>query len=88
MNENSKKQALSLMKTRLNRTPGETVLDDYFAARLNAAELAFRKEGITLSDTMDDVMLLVDKAVWDYQNRDKQQGEPDWLRARRRGRWL
>lgn len=88
MNENSKKQALSLMRTRLNRTPGETALDDYFTARLEAAEKAFAKEGIILGDGMDDVLLLVDKAVWDYQNRDKQQGEPDWLRARRRGRWL
>ena len=88
MNENSKKQALSLMKTRLNRTPGETALDEYFIARLDAAELAFKKEGIILGETMDDVLLLVDKAVYDYQNRDKQQGEPDWLRAKRRGRWL
>lgn len=88
MNETSKKQALALMKTRLNRTPGETALDDYLVARLDAAERTFAKEGIHLSDGMEDILLLVDKAVFDYQNRDKQQGEPDWLRAKRRGRWM
>lgn len=88
MTETSKKQALALMKTRLNRTPGETALDDYLMARLEAAEKTFAKQGIRLGDSMDDVLLLVDKAVFDYQNRDKQQGEPDWLRARRRGRWM
>lgn len=88
MTETSKKQALALMKTRLNRTPGETALDDYLMARLEAAEKTFAKQGIRLGDGMDDVLLLVDKAVFDYQNRDKQQGEPDWLRARRRGRWM
>lgn len=86
--EGGKKQALALMKTRLNRTPGETALDDYMVARLDAAERTFKKEGIHLSDGMEDILLLVDKAVFDYQNRDKQQGEPDWLRAKRRGRWM
>lgn len=88
MTETSKKQALALMKTRLNRTPGETALDDYMMARLEAAEKTFAKQGIRLEDSMDDVLLLVDKAVFDYQNRDKQQGEPDWLRSKRRGRWM
>lgn len=88
LTETAKKQALALMKTRLNRTPGETALDDYLMARLEAAEQTFAKEGIKLGDSMNDVLLLVDKAVFDYQNRDKQQGEPDWLRAKRRGRWM
>lgn len=88
LTENAKKQALSLMKTRLNRMPAETTLDEYFAARLEAAEQEMARQGITLTDAMDDVMLLVDKAVFDYQNRDKQQGQPDWLKSRMRGRWL
>lgn len=88
LTENAKKQALSLMKTRLNRTPADTSLDEYFAARLEAAEREVARQGIILTDAMDDVMLLVDKAVFDYQNRDKQQGQPDWLKSRLRGRWL
>lgn len=84
----AKVQALALMKVRTNRAPGDVSLDDMYAARLNGAEQRLAKQGITLADGMDDVMLLVDQAVYDYQNRDKQAGEPDWLRARKRERWL
>ena len=35
-----------------------------------------------------DLMLVVDSAVWAYQNRDKPGGMPDWLRLRRRERWI
>ena len=76
------------MKTRLNRMPGESALDEYFAARLDAAEREMARQGIKLTDGMDDVLLLVDKAVFDYQNRDKMQSQPDWLKAKLRGRWL
>lgn len=88
MTEESKRQALSLMKTRLNRPPGETVLDDYFLSRLEAARMDYEKQKIILGDSINDVLMLVDKAVYDYQNRDKQQGEPEWLRERRKGRWI
>lgn len=88
MTEESKRQALSLMKTRLNRPPGETALDDYFLSRLEAARLDYETQKIILGDSINDVLMLVDKAVYDYQNRDKQQGEPEWLRERRKGRWI
>lgn len=88
MTEESKRQALSLMKTRLNRPPGETVLDDYFLSRLEAARMDYEKQKIILGDSINDVLMLVDKAVYDYQNRDKEQGEPKWLRERRKGRWI
>lgn len=80
--------ALSLMKARLNRPAADTHLDEYLAGRLEAAYAELEGVGIQLADTPDDLMLLVDTAVWQYQNRDKQAGMPDWLRLRRRERWL
>lgn len=80
--------ALSLVKTRLNRPAADTSLDDYLQARLEAAAGELSRVGITLTDSSEDLMLLVDTTVWQYQNRDKPGGMPDWLRLRRRERWL
>ena len=80
--------ALALMRARLNRVPQDTSLDEYFTARLQAAERSLAGAGITLTATADDTVLLVDYAVWEYQSRDKPGGMPDWLRLRRRERWL
>ena len=80
--------ALRLMKSRLNRLPGDTSLDEYLQARLDAAAKELQGKGISLTDSHDDLMLVVDKAVFDYGNRDKQTGEPDWLRLRMRERWM
>ena len=44
--------------------------------------------GISLTCSADDMMLLVDYTVWQYQNRDSAGAMPDWLRLRRRERWL
>lgn len=81
-------QALSLMKTRLNRLQTDTSLDAYFTARLNAAARELEGTGIVLGDNVEDLMLLVDYAVWQYQARDSGAGMPDWLRLRRRERWV
>ena len=81
-------QALALVKIRLNRLPGDTTLDDYFLARIDAAAQALEATGITLTDSMADLLLIVDYTVWEYQNRDQPGGMPDWLRLRRRERWL
>lgn len=81
-------QALALVKTRLNRLPGDTTLDDYFLMRIKAAEQALEKTGIILTESVNDLMLVVDYTVWEYQNRDKPGAMPDWLRLRRRERWL
>lgn len=80
--------ALALVKTRLNRLPGDTTLDNYMTARINGAVSELEGTGIRLTDTPDDLMLVVDYAVYQYQNRDKPGGMPDWLRLRRRERWL
>ena len=80
--------ALSLMKARLNRLANDTSLDQYFAARITAAENQLTEIGIDLTDSDDDLLLVVDLAVWQYQNRDKPGGMPDWMRLKRRERWL
>lgn len=80
--------ALSLMKARLNRLQSDTSLDAYFTARIEAAEQALTGNGIELTDSQEDLLLLVDLAVWEYQNRDKPGSMPEWLRLRRRERWL
>lgn len=81
-------QALALMKARLNRLAGDTTLDAYFTARLNAAAAELEGTGIHLDDGAEDLLLLVDYAVWQYQSRDSAAGMPDWLRLRRRERWV
>lgn len=80
--------ALALVKARLNRLPGDTTLDDYFRARIDAAIGELTRTGIDLDESTDDLMLLVDYVVWQYQNRDAAGGMPEWLRLRRRERWL
>lgn len=80
--------ALSLVKARLNRLQSDTTLDEYLTARLSAACAELEKTGITLDDGADDLMLAVDYTVWQYQNRDKPGNMPDWLRLRRRERWV
>ena len=81
-------RALELVKARLNRTQGDTSLDDYLSSRIDGAAAELTRIGIALSDSVDDLMLLVDYTVWQYQSRDKPAGMPDWLRLRRRERWL
>lgn len=80
--------ALTLVKTRLNRLPGDTSLDEYLAKRIDAAIGEIEATGIALTDSVADLMLVVDYTVWAYSNRDKPGGMPDWLRLRRRERWV
>ena len=80
--------ALSLMKMRLNRMADDTSLDAYLSARLEGTAGELAKNGIVLTQSAADTMLLVDAAVWQYQNRDKAAGMPEWLRLRRRERWI
>lgn len=80
--------ALDLMKVRLNRLRSDTSLDQYFRARIDAVVEELAKTGIHLTENWDDLMLVVDMAVYQYQNRDSNTGMPEWLRLRRRERWL
>ena len=80
--------ALSLVKTRLNRLQNDTTLDDYLTTRIVAATEELESTGITLTNSSADLLLVVDMTVWAYQNRDKPGAMPDWLRLRRRERWV
>ena len=80
--------ALDLMKVRLNRLRSDTSLDQYFRARIDAVVEELAKTGIHLTENWDDLMLVVDMAVYQYQNRDQPGSMPEWLRLRRRERWL
>lgn len=81
-----KTTALSMVKARLNRL--DDLLDTYLTARIDAAVTDLTRAGITLNDSVADLMLVVDTVCWDYANRDQNAGMPDWLRLRRRERWL
>lgn len=81
-------QALALVKTRLNRLQSDTTLDNYLTARIDGAAAELEAIGIHLADTADDLLLLVDYTVWQYQNRDTPGSMPEWLRLRRRERWI
>lgn len=81
--------ALMMVKTRLNRLQRDTSLDEYLLARIDAAEQEIN--GMVpepLTDSTADLMLLVDYAVYAYQNRDKAERMPEWLRYRLRCRFL
>lgn len=80
--------ALGLVKARLNRLAGDTSLDTYFQARISAAAQNLESIGIILTDSQEDLMLLVDYTVWEYQNRDRPGAMPLWLRLKRRERWI
>ena len=80
--------ALSLVKARLNRLASDTTLDTYFQARIDAVIADLTATGIELDSSQRDLMLVVDMAVWDYQNRDHKSGMPEWLRLKRRERWI
>lgn len=80
--------ALRLLKERLDRLPEDTSRDKYFEQRIRQAVAELERKGVTLSDGIDDLMLVVDLAAWNHANRDKQGGQPEWLRRRIAGRWL
>lgn len=81
--------ALPLVKTRINRLATDTSLDGYLTSMITDVMQQMKKIGITLdAASADDLFLLVDWVVWQYGNRDKATGVPEWLRLRRRERWL
>ena len=80
---------LALVKARLNRLVSDTSLDEYLTRRIEAAVAELKRSGITLDAAQpDDVMFCVDYVVWQYQCRYANGGMPDWLRLRRRERWM
>lgn len=81
--------ALPMLKTRLNRLSIDTSLDETaLLPRLRGAVLTLKRNGISLTDSIDDIELLVDYAAWRYQNRDQPGEMPAWLRQLRWERFL
>lgn len=79
-------EILVLVKTRLGRL--DTALDAYLTARIQAVIEELDTAGIHVSGSTRDQMLVADMVVWQYQNRDKDTGMPEWLRLARRERFL
>ena len=77
---------LEIVKSRLNRT--DTVMDEYLTARIDAVIDELTETGIHLEESARDNVLVADLVVWQYQNRDKTDAMPAWLRLARRERWL
>ena len=63
-------------------------LENYYLNALKAAEGELQDAGIVLTDSLQDTMLLVDVTNWNLSSRDKAAGMPEWLRLKRRERWL
>lgn len=84
----TEEEELSLVKYRLNRLQSDHTLDAYLQARINAARTELEATGIRLTNSQADILLVVDMTVWQYQNRDHAGAMPEWLRLKRRERWL
>lgn len=80
--------ALTLLKDRLDRYREDTARDEYYTMRIQEAVAYLERKRIVLTDSVDDLMLVVDLAAWNHANRDKQTGQPEWLRDKIRGRWI
>lgn len=84
----SVERAVSLFKSRRDMMQGISPRDEYIETRVRATMRELADRGIHLVDTDADLMLVVDMAVWQYNNRDNPGSMPDWLRLARRERWL
>lgn len=82
----ARETALKLLKVRIDRAGN--LRDDYLIARLDGDIEQLAENGIRLTDSTSDIMLLVDYSAWRYSNRDKPGAMPDWLRLMRRERWI
>lgn len=86
MTVSAQKTALELLKVRIDRAGN--LRDEYLTARIEADVEGLASNGIHLTDSPADIMLLVDYSAWRYANRDKPDDMPRWLRLLRRERWL
>lgn len=86
MTVSAQKTALELLKVRIDRAGN--LRDEYLTARIEADVEGLANNGIHLTDSTADIMLLVDYSAWRYNNRDKADDMPKWLRLLRRERWL
>ena len=80
--------AVLMVKQRKDMLTGIHQRDEYITARVKSTVSELENTGIHLVDTPDDLMLVVDMTVWQYNNRDQGGAMPEWLRLRRRERWM
>lgn len=80
--------AVALAKQRKDMMPGISQRDEYIEMRVKSVISELEGKGIHLVDTESDLMLVVDMAVWQYNNRDNMDAQPMWLTLARRERWL
>lgn len=82
--------AYQMLLARLDRagTQPPEALAVYLRKRLDSAVTQLESAGIVLADTPQDLMLIVDLAAWQEQNRDNSSGTPNWLRTQIRNRWI
>lgn len=80
--------AIAMVKQRKDMMPGISKRDEYISARVKSVVNELESKGIHLVDNEADLMMVVDEAVWQYNNRDQSGAVPEWLRLRRRERWL
>ncbi len=80
--------AVSMFKQRKDMLTGITQRDEYIDMRIKAVISELESKGIHLVNTESDLMLVVDMAVWQYNNRDNMAAQPMWLTLARRERWL
>ena len=89
MSDEFLKTILALVKARKNRLKEDTTLDDVFTMCIKGAFSKLADKGIHIDETDSaDTLMLVDYAVWRYNNRDSQDAEPLWLKTDLRERWL
>jgi len=82
-------RTLPLVKARLNRLQSDQSLDWYLIKRIEAADGEFDRVGIRLdAGSIDDMVLLADWVAEGHLNRDKGGIVTEWLRLKRRERWL
>lgn len=77
---------LTIVKSRLNML--DDSLNEYLMARVQAVVDELSDTGIHLRDTPRDIVFAADYVCWQYANREKKEGMPEWLRLMRRERWL
>ena len=77
---------LEIVKARLNRN--DTALDAYLTERIGAVIGELADTGIYLRNTPRDIVFAAYMVCWKYSNREKREAMPDWLRLKRRERWL
>lgn len=80
--------AIAMVKQRKDMLQKPNPRDLYIEMRVKETIGELQDMGIHLVDSPQDLMLVVDIAVWKYNNRDKSNAEPQWMRNAKNNRWM